>query len=37
MLALDELLGFFGRRRSEARDAFRAFVDDAVVPRARPF
>ncbi|MGH3010344.1 MAG: REP-associated tyrosine transposase [Gaiellaceae bacterium] len=28
-LALDELLGFFGARR--AREAFRAFVDDAVV------
>jgi putative transposase len=36
-LALDELLGFFGRRRSEARDAFRDFVDDALMPRARPF
>ena len=35
-LALDEILGFFGRRRSQAREAFRAFVDDAVVPRTRP-
>jgi putative transposase len=35
-LALDELLEFFGRRRSQARAAFRAFVDDAVVPRGRP-
>jgi hypothetical protein len=35
-LALDELLGFFGRRPSQARKAFRAFVDDAVVLRTRP-
>jgi REP element-mobilizing transposase RayT len=33
-LALDELLGFFGRRRGSAREAFRAFVDDA--PERRP-
>ena len=36
-LALDELLGFFGRPPARAREAFRAFVDDGVVVCARPF
>ena len=35
LVALDELLGFFGRRRPDARDAFQSFVADAPA-RTRP-